>query len=294
MARHASDEIRQVVDLRQETAHEADSVSFMAYPFVQVTLPHSNPGDDVKEFARTNGKMKLVVQGAPDLGLPYGVIPRLILSWLTTEVTRKNERVVTLGRSLKNFMLVLGIDEQRGGERGNINPVKEQTARLFGSRVAAVWNSERGYRMQPIQLGDRIAVDWWSENEQDELDLFEDENFVELNEDFYHMLRERPVPVDERALSYLKDSALALDLYMWLTWRVTRVSSEEAIAWSQLEQQFGADYSETKEFARYARQQLKRIAAIWPDLNYRTPRGRIVLLPSKPHVPYRKELFLTS
>jgi len=44
-------------------------------------------------------------------------------------------------------------------------------------------------------------------------------SWIDLNERFFHAITSAPVPVDMRALRALKRSALALDLYAFVSYR---------------------------------------------------------------------------
>ncbi|WP_437186781.1 hypothetical protein SH668x_000137 [Planctomicrobium sp. SH668] len=102
--------------------------AFMARDLVQVTLPHSNPGD-IPVWGRSNGNLTLTIKPDwvldPDtgktrcLGLPYGTIPRLLLFWITTEAVRKQERKILLGDSLSSFMRQLDLSRQYGAVAGD-------------------------------------------------------------------------------------------------------------------------------------------------------------------------------
>ena len=78
--------ITQALAIEEVEAKEAGALGYMARVLVQATLPHSDP--KVAIFERTNGKFSLVVMGHPQVGLPYGVYPRLILAWLVTEAVK--------------------------------------------------------------------------------------------------------------------------------------------------------------------------------------------------------------
>src|SRR5438874_151511 len=65
-----------------------DELAYMAKHLVQVTLPHSDPGD-IQAWTRTNGDLTLVItrsnldiRSGKLIGYPYGTIPRLLLYWL--------------------------------------------------------------------------------------------------------------------------------------------------------------------------------------------------------------------
>lgn len=88
---------------------------------------------------------------------------------------------------------------------------------------------------------------WWDPKRPEEPLLFDSE--ITLHEDFYQMLIDRPVPIDVRVLKDLMRSPLAIDLYCWLTYRASYLKHEKAISWKQLQEQFGAEYSDTQAFA---------------------------------------------
>jgi hypothetical protein len=93
------------------------------------------------------------------------------------------------------------------------------------------------------------------------------------------------VPADRRILRRVKQSSLAIDLYLWLTYRVTRLDEPLTLSWQQVHDQMGADYRQVKHFAAEARDHLEDISVIWADLQYETPRGRLRIYPSPPSVP---------
>ena len=73
-------------------------------PVVLCTLPHSDPGDTNPRWLRRTGNSSLIIQPGWDgeedrsFGYPYGIIPRLLLFWITTEVqhTKNRETLPTL------------------------------------------------------------------------------------------------------------------------------------------------------------------------------------------------------
>ena len=105
-----------------------------------------------------------------------------------------------------------------------------------------------------------------------------------LSDAFYKAVLRSAVPADNRILREIKQSSLAMDLYLWTTYRVTRIDQPLILSWQQVHDQFGAEYAQTKHFAAEARKYLRQIRLLWPDLHYETPRGRLKLLPSPPSV----------
>lgn len=276
---------RRVAFLRDAQAIQAtravddDALAFMARMLVLATLPHSNPGR-VSQFSRHNGPFRLVIQPGPDVGIPYGSYPRLVLAWITSEAVRTKSPTLRLGDSLTAFMQDLGL-EPTGGRWGTITRLRDQMKRLFSARVSAVYEAKRRFQFSGLQVAESVDL-WWDPKKPDQAAMFG--STVQLSQPFYEEIVERPVPVDMRALRALKQSALGLDLYTWLTYRLSYLSEPTAISWRSLHDQFGADYNRTKDFTQAAKRQLEKVAAVWPNLRYETPRGRLRLFPCPPHV----------
>lgn len=279
--------VAQVHTIRTFNASETGDFAFMGQPLVQLTLPHTDPGD-IPFYERTNGDTSLIVQPGfrkrggqtEHAGIPYGSYPRLVLAWVTTEAVRTRSKTLCLGGSLTAFMAELGL-AATGGKKGTIVRLRDQMARLFTARIAIVRGDDNSIDQAGVQIARRTRL-WWDPKDPDEPLTFN--STVQLSDDFFLLLTERPVPLDMRALQVLKDSPLGLDLYMWLTYRVSYMQRETVIPWTALEVQMGADYTETKNFTRKVKRELKKIKLVWPELDYRTPRGRLVLKPCPPHV----------
>ena len=92
------------------------------------------------------------------------------------------------------------------------------------------------------------------------------------------------VPVDQRAIGQLKGSPLALDLYSWLTHRMSYLRNPTLVPWKGLQAQLGADYARPRDFRRRALAHLEDVVATYPELRIQGERGGLRLYPSPPHV----------
>ena len=277
--------VARVHAIRAFNANETGDFAFMARPLVQLTLPHTDPGD-VQYYKRSNGDLHLVVQSGfraeegGELvlaGIPFGSYPRLILAWVTTEAVRTRSSTLCLGGSLTAFMSELGL--VRGGR--TVLLLREQMARLFTARIAIVRGVKNGVDQTAFEVARQTKL-WWDPHHLSE--PVTSRSTVQLSDDFFHLLTERPVPLDMRALHVLKESPLGLDLYMWLTYRVSYMRRETVIPWTALQAQMGADYGRTDNFSRKVKRELRRIKLVWPELDFATLKGRLVLKPCPPHV----------
>ena len=84
--------------------------------------------------------------------------------------------------------------------------------------------------------------------------------------------------------------ALGLDLYLWLTDRIFTLRDPLRLSWRQVYRQFGlhpasaSDKNTVQNFRRQALRELKKIKLAWPELNYLTAPGVLILLPSAPGI----------
>ena len=281
-ARHhftQADQVNQLV-----RASEADpDLGFMGRTMALCSLPRTNPGDRL-QYKRVNGPYKLVMIAGADCKLPYGNLPRLLLAWVSTEAVRTGSREIMLGRSLAEFMRTLGV--YSSGGRVQIR-LRNQMRRLFSAHVQLVYEDEHGEARVSSSVADRTEL-WWNERKPDQSSLWDSK--IELSEKFFKEIINHPVPIDMNTLTALKRCSLGLDLYLWLTYRTFTLRAPQQLTWRQLYRQFGADPTKSSDketikfFRRQALRELKKIKLSWPELNYSTAPGVLILLPSVPTI----------
>ena len=272
-----ADQVNQLVN-----ASEADpDRGFMARTMALCSLPRSNPGNRLR-YVRRNGPYTLVMSAGGLYKLPYGNLPRLILAWMCTEAVRTQIRELVLGRSLSEFMRALGVYSSSGGKYTRL---RNQMKRLFNTNVRLVYKDAHGEASVSSSVADRTAF-WWNERKPDEPVLWESK--IRLGEDFFNEIISHPVPIDMNTLKALKRSSLGIDLYLWLVYRTFALRAPQRLTWKQLYRQFGSDPDKASDnqtvqnFRIKALRELKKIKLAWPELNYSTGRGVLILLPSTP------------
>jgi hypothetical protein len=279
--------IAEAVIIEAEDAKKAGKVGYMARAFVQATLPHKETVGH--EFKRRNGEFELTIW-SPN-GLPFGSIPRLLLSWVTTEAFRTRSPFIVLGASLSAFMAELKL-APTGGKYGAITRFAKQTERLFSSAISYRLEKEHdlGTKIKggTIGIADEYNL-WWNPRTANQMPLWK--SSVTLSPQFFKEIIERPVPVDMDALMALKRSPLALDIYCWLTYRLSYLQKDTIIPWAYLQMQFGADYGHDARgllnFKRKFLQRLKDVAAIYDTAKVYDIEKGLLLKPSPPHVAKR-------
>lgn len=282
----ALDLIEAALEIEQLDALEAGEVGYMPRILVQTTLPYRDP--KTKVYERHNGDLKLSLL-SPN-GVPFGSIPRFLVCYLATEAKRTGSPVISLGHSQNEFVRLLGMNTAGGAQKDRM---KQQCKRFFTTMLSMeVTRQDAKGRVQEAMenvLVAKKAFIFWQPR-HDELSLWE--STMELTSDFFHECVTRPVPVDLRVMDALSPSPLAMDVYVWLTYRVVKARHVSTLPWQILMRQFGCiDGTEVRTFRRQFIRALKQVMEVsgWhPSISVDDKEG-LTIYPGKGHVlPVKK------
>ena len=291
-ARHHFTRLDQV-ELLVRASEAAPDTGFMARLMMLCSLPRTDPGDRT-QYKRVNGPYTLIVTAVGQTGLPFGNLFRLLLAWVCTEAVRTQSRELILGSSISGFMRKLSINGDSGGDRSERTRLRNQMRRLFNASVRLVYEHEHGEASVNSPVASRTEF-WWNERKPGGQGLWDSR--IELGEKFFSEIIRHPVPLDLHILKALKRSSLGLDFYLWLTYRTFALKRPLQLSWRQLYRQFSAesakanDHYTVKGFRKDCLRELKKIKTAWPELNYTTAMGVLVLWPSKPAIFPEAETF---
>ncbi len=283
-----NDRLRSLVEahlaIEAKEAAEAGTLGYMARALTLATMPHSK--QEGNEFHRKNGAFSMSMMAPASVGLPYGSKPRLLVAYLTTEAVRKGDRDIILGASLTSFMEALGL-EPTGGRWGSITGLKQQMTRLFSSSVHCQWENKDSTSIANMPIVSKAQL-WWDPKSPDQTGLWE--STVRLGEDFFAEVIANPVPIDLRAVRAIKQSPMALDIYFWLTHRLSYLKKSNArdIPWAALQMQFGATYPTTaqgiRDFHKQFIGQMRKVLAVYPEAKVEDSASGLILKPSPSHI----------
>lgn len=274
----------------QGTKAGLNDAAYIARQLVQATLPHTDP--KANTWSRKNGSYTLSLQTGftPEgeaVGLPYGVIPRLLTFWMVSEAVRTKDPILQLGNNLAGFMRDVGLNPNTGGgKRSDSHRLQEQMRRFFSSRIAFYEHLSDGQRageaVEFMQVAKAYTL-WWDVKTPHQGDLWG--SSVKLDRDFFEAITFAPVPVDIRAMRALKRSPLALDLYALCCYEAHRVSKSgrsRVIPWRALMRQLGAHYEgehAARDFGVKARAALRKVQAVMPSLVLGNGKSGLTILP---------------
>lgn len=238
----------------------------------QASLPYRNPGDDLRQWERKNGRAHLKVLAGEAMhpergelvpvGLPFGPKPRLILSYLNAEALRTGSPKIEVEDSLTAFVKRIGLDPNGH----TIRTVKDQLARLSASivRLGVVMEGEHGTRTTTLNLPLVEQFELWFPKDSRQRVLWP--TTVKLNPTYFESLQRHAVPLHPHALGALSHNAMALDVYAWLAQRLHRVKSGQPqfITWKAIKEQFGWHYGRMDNFKRVFRTTLRAVQTQYP------------------------------
>lgn len=294
LARAATNEERTLIQAVAAFRQSEPTTSFLHSALCSMSLPTRRPTNEFGPIVRKDGRYTLMIapRDYPDrhggivrVGVPFGAKARLVLIQLMTEAVRANSPRVYLGKSLSHWMRRLGYTSLSGGPQGTMTLFREQVQRL----ARCEWTIRRdeegeGAQLTDVRLTDDLAL-WNSEAGE-----FVEE--IALNERFFAHLKEHAVPLDERALAHLRDSPTALDLYVWLVYRLSRLQKPAVLSWEQLAVHFGNDYANLRQFRYELRKLLPKVLAFYPGARVDMSDGLVRLYPSPPAVQRSRVAFL--
>lgn len=285
--RRSLDLIEAAIEIEKKDARDAGEVGYMPRILVQTTLPYRDP--HTKVYERHNGDLKLSLL-SPN-GVPFGSIPRFLVSYLATEAKRTGDKVISLGHSQAQFVKLLGMTTAGGAQT---NRMKQQCKRFFTTMMTmeVARQDENGHvfeAMENILVAKKAFMFWQPKSYEPSLW----ESSIELTDNFYKECITRPVPVDLRVMDALSPSPMAMDVYVWLTYRVAKAKHVSTLPWEFVMRQFGCiDGTEVRTFRRQFLRALKQVIEVssWhPAISIDDKTG-ITIYPGKGHVlPVKKQ-----
>jgi Plasmid encoded RepA protein len=245
--------------------------NYLHVVMAQIGLPYSDP-KELPFYQRSNGNVSLALTSGvlknPQTGklemqgIPYGAKARLLVIHVCTEAVQRQSPTIPIEDSMSAFMRKGLNMKVTGGKKGSISLFKEQLNRLAASRIQLF---DRGTTFNPAPM---IAqYDVWFPKDSEQRILWP--SSVDLSKEFFESLLAAALPLDPRAVTALQSSALALDIYTWLTHRLCRIPSRQPVlvSWMALQVQFGSEYGfgNLRSFQQAFRKTLARVLSVYRD-----------------------------
>jgi hypothetical protein len=265
-------------------AEEESRLGITHAGFAMTSLPHKRLDGAV--WRRQGGATTLLVESGRDvqsnlIGVPYGSMARLILLYLQTEAVRTNNPEVDLGRSMRDWLGRMAVTP--GGKTYQL--VREQARRIAACRLTFL-TVAAGAEQRMNGAFVRGAISMVGVTGEDRQPALWEER-VRLDEGFWASLRDHPVPVREEAIRAIGTrSSVAMDIYIWLAYRLHALVKSTPITWAAIQGQFGAGYRTGRNMRPVFLDALQLALAVYPEAKVDLDEGKgIILHPSAPAVP---------
>ena len=267
----------------------SENIGYYNSILCQTHLPVKTMPLDVRTWESKNGFVSIRIEAGyaydeendiwVKLGLPSGTKARLALIHLCTQAILEQSPEIMVSNTLNEFLATLLSRKPNGNE---IRELKTQLSALSAATIRLATSGQQ----RNTSFVKQFNLDWTKKGKKKLLWP----KYFTLSDEFWDELKNRAVPVDMKAVSAISHSALQLDIYMWLTHRLTRIDEPYTVFWSLLHKQFGAGYRRPVDFRRKFLIALRAVCAVYPnarvseeDTIFGEPKG-IRLYPSPPPI----------
>jgi hypothetical protein len=214
--------------------------------------------------------------------LPFGPKARLVLIHLNSEAIKRGTPVIEVEDSMTAFIKRLLKRNPNGRE---IRHFKDQLSSLSTATIRlTILALERA-----VQINTQIvtAFDLWFPKNPNQRVLWP--STVRLSQEYFDTLVKHAVPLDERSVSALSHSPMALDVYAWLAQRLHRIDpgKPQFIPWKAVYEQFGQGFGRIRKFREKFLWVLRQAQIQYPVARMEIDRGGVILRQSPPPVPRR-------
>ena len=263
-------------------ADEENRLGITHAGFAMTSLPHKRIAEGL--WKREGHRTTLLVESGRDrhggaVGVPYGSIARLILLYLQTEAVRTGSPEVELGRSMNSWMGRMSLSS--GGKTYQL--VAEQARRISACHLTFFTDRENGGESRHNGAFVRDAISMSGVIDDQQPTFWQDR--VRLDDGFWKSLRAHPVPVREEALRAIGTRSLAIDVYIWLAYRLHALSKSTPVSWTAVHTQFGAGFRLMRQLKPTFLDALGVALAVYPEARVDVERDGILLHASPPAVP---------
>jgi hypothetical protein len=214
------------------------------------------------------------------IGVPHGSFARLLLVDLQSEALEKGSREISMERSASALVARIGVG--RGGPTNA--KVADQLERLATCSVDFAFGTDK----KGVVINQRLidAFEYVAEPDQRARGTMRVIERLMLSQAFFDELRRHPVLVDRAALRDLATSPLAIDVYLWLAYRLHALQKETPVGWDRLWRQFGSRVGKLKNFKSQFEAPLHLALSAYAAAKVRVTDRGLLLEPSPPPVSH--------
>lgn len=254
----------------------AQRLGYLLPGFINLSLP--NAAVKTPSWVRTNGSQTLTVTAGTGIGpdgsesfIPYGKMARAALMFLCTDAVVTGHPIIPVSQTYRGFLKQLGVT----WNARNCAQAIRQLQAVAASHITLTTTSEQEDATAKVD-NERFTISFRDHmvfrGVGDGRLADPEESYIELSSDFMRLVAEHgAAPIRADAWRHLLGSSktpLALDLYVWLSYRLYSIKVPVRISWAQLHQQFGSGGDVVRFKAKF-RAALDQVKQVYPEANVR-------------------------
>lgn len=272
---------------------EQQRLSIVYSGFSQTSLPLRSVQDRV--WRRKGADVTLLIESGTEedgetlVGLPAGPKARMILVYLQTQAKKTGSPEVELGRSMAAWLENMGVS--LGG--ATYKEVRRQARRINRCKLTFFLHRQIDGKDATHTINGAFVeqgLEFTTPDDPRQGKLWDDRAI--LHPRFYKSLMEHPVPLQEAAVRELNAKPMALDIYLWLAWRLHVLKEPLQLSWPALFGQFAGGYKVLRQFKPEFAKNLSLALAVYPGAKVELHADGAILYPSRS--PIEPRLFATS
>ena len=211
------------------------------------------------------------------MAVPYGTIARLLLIWLQSEAVEKGSRDIQVGQNPAQLLEKLGLS--RGG------PISRKVAAQLEQICACSMDYRIGNDKRALIINERIVESYEYVAVEDSRTKRSSRMVcrLRLSEAFYRELSRHPILVDRGAIRTIQTSPRAIDIYLWLAYRLHALKESTPVSYSALWRQFGRERL-FRTFKSEFQEPLALALSVYPGAEVQRGDKGLVLVPSPPPI----------
>ena len=249
---------------------EIQPKGYLARELVQCGMPITKPTETT--IVRKNGNIRVMYTSGLDrdgkpIGLPYGSMARYLMIYINTQVYNQKSRRIKVTSHLYEFLRELEIPITTG-KRGSTHTLRNQINRLLRAQIAFVREDDTRDSFALMPVSGKYDL-WWDYKNPQQDSIFE--SWIELGEEFYESIISSPVPILIDHIKQLRGSPLAIDFYVWVSYRLYLLGRKRGsmlrLPVPVLKDQLGSSFTRSRDFVPHMNEAINKVKAVFPNLN---------------------------
>ncbi len=265
--------------------------------FAQCFLPLRKLRNGAKTYEVKHGNASIAIDAGrvinPNTGklelqdVPYGAAARLAMAHIHNHAIRAGSldeaQTVPMGDSLREFFrrYRLKVSGQNGKQ------IVRQVQNIASAHITiGLWKDNQALQLNVSTIAEHIK--FWLEKDERQRSFWQPEMI--LNRRYAETVRERAVPLDMRAMIGLYEKPRAMDIFVWLSYRLPLVKDKRGTfipyhGPNGLQGVFGNTISQENKFRQELKAALLDVHKWYPDAHIAIEDKGIRLFPSPSPVP---------